>query len=71
MSAVYRAPITSILRAVDPGGDTDTIAAIAGSLAGLCYGEAAIPEKRRKSMFRLDEIEALCARFAEAFSRDR
>ena len=55
-----------ILRCVDLGGDTDTIAAIAGSLAGMYYGENAIPEQWRASIYRLEEIEALCAWFAQA-----
>ena len=34
-----------VLKAVNLGGDTDTIAAIAGGLAGLYYGKENIPEK--------------------------
>lgn len=32
-----------VLAAVDLGGDTDTTAAVAGALAGVCYGLGAIP----------------------------
>lgn len=33
-----------VLKAVNLGGDTDTIAAIAGGLAGIAYGLQDIPE---------------------------
>lgn len=32
-----------VLAAVDLGGDTDTTAAVAGAIAGVCYGFGAIP----------------------------
>lgn len=35
----------TVLKAVNLGGDTDTIAAIAGGLAGIIYGYDSIPEK--------------------------
>ena len=34
-----------VLKAVNLGGDTDTIGAVAGGLAGLYYGMEAIPEE--------------------------
>jgi len=34
-----------VLRAVNLGGDTDTTAAVAGSLAGLVYGAESIPQR--------------------------
>ena len=37
-----------ILKAVNLGDDTDTVAAIAGGLAGLAYGLENIPEKWRR-----------------------
>lgn len=36
---------TSIITAVNMGGDTDTIAAIAGGIAGAYYGYSAIPDR--------------------------
>lgn len=57
-----------VLRAVSLGGDTDTIAAIAGGLAGMYYGEDAIPARWRRCLFRLDAIEALCERFSESLN---
>ncbi len=53
-----------VVRAVQLGGDTDTIAAIAGSLAGLLWGMDAIPAQWKEALFRREEILALCDRFA-------
>ena len=36
---------TLVLRAVNLGDDTDTVAAVAGGLAGIYYGLEEIPEK--------------------------
>lgn len=49
-----------VLKAVNLGGDTDTIAAIAGGLAGATYGYEAIPEDWRKTLIKRDYIEELC-----------
>ena len=57
-----------ILEAVNLGGDADTIAAIAGSLAGLCYGEAYIPGCWLGVLHRNPEIRALCRAFYAAVS---
>ena len=54
-----------VLRAVNLGGDTDTVAAIAGGLAGLYYGEALIPRHWLDRLYRQDEIRALCASYYE------
>lgn len=50
-----------MLRAVNLGDDTDTIAAIAGGLAGLYYGYDEIPEDWLNCIKRRDWIEAMCA----------
>lgn len=53
-----------VLTAVNLGGDTDTIAAVAGGLAGClygCSGENGIPEDWIKQIHRRDWIEELCA----------
>ena len=49
-----------VLRAVNLGEDTDTVAAVAGGLAGLYYGLDAIPAKWIKQIARLDYIIDLC-----------
>ena len=49
-----------VQKAVNLGNDTDTVAAVAGGLAGLFYGYEAIPEKWIKQIHRLDYIKELC-----------
>jgi len=46
-----------ILKAVNLGGDTDTIAAIAGGLAGLYYGYNAIPDEWLSALMRREWLE--------------
>ena len=54
----------TVLAAVNLGKDTDTTGAVAGGLAGLAYGEAAIPAEWRASLARRADIEDLAARLA-------
>jgi ADP-ribosylglycohydrolase len=49
-----------VLKAVNLGEDTDTVAAVAGGLAGIYYGYEAIPEKWISQIARLDYIKGLC-----------
>ena len=49
-----------VLRAVNLGQDTDTVAAIAGGLAGALYGAAAIPSDWLTTLQNRDLIESLC-----------
>jgi ADP-ribosylglycohydrolase len=56
-----------VLKAVNLGGDTDTIAAIAGGAAGLYYGIENIPEKWIKKLAKKDLIDKICYGFAESF----
>lgn len=51
-----------VLTAVNLGGDTDTIAAVAGGLAGLLYGcgSNGIPEEWINQIVRKEWIEQLC-----------
>ena len=51
-----------VLRAVNLGGDTDTIAAIAGGLAGLEYGYEEIPKKWIEVIARREWIYDLCCK---------
>jgi ADP-ribosyl-[dinitrogen reductase] hydrolase len=41
---------TALVEAVRAGGDTDTVAAITGSLAGACYGASAVPFAWRRRL---------------------
>ncbi|HCM24961.1 MAG: hypothetical protein A2Z99_03970 [Treponema sp. GWB1_62_6] len=57
---------SAALAAVNLGGDTDTVAAVAGGLAGIAYGAEGIPADWLASLARLDDIEGLAARLAAA-----
>ncbi len=59
-----------VLKAVNLGEDTDTVAAIAGGLAGALYGYSAIPEKWRGELLRREYIERLCDEAFGQFSTD-
>ena len=48
------------LKAVNLGSDTDTVAAIAGGLAGLYYGYEDIPEEWMKEVKRREWVEGMC-----------
>ena len=52
-----------VMTAINLGGDTDTIAAIAGSLAGLCYS---IPPRWIDQLARKDDILKACDAFIRA-----
>lgn len=52
----------TVLAAVNLGDDTDTTGAVAGGLAGLAYGEAAIPAEWLATLARRTDIEDLAAR---------
>ena len=54
----------TVLAAVNLGEDTDTTGAVAGGLAGLYYGEAAIPEAWLEALTRRADIEDLAPRAA-------
>ena len=56
-----------VLKAINLGGDADTIAAIAGGLAGILYGEAALPEMWLTQLADSKMIDDLCKRAAEAW----
>ena len=51
-----------VLRAVNLGDDTDTVGAIAGSLAGALYGYESIPQGWRDTLIKREYIEELCQR---------
>jgi ADP-ribosylglycohydrolase len=52
----------TVLAAVNLGDDTDTTGAVTGGLAGLAYGEAAIPAEWLAVLARRADIEDLAAR---------
>ncbi|OUJ72934.1 ADP-ribosylglycohydrolase family protein [Hymenobacter crusticola] len=59
----------TVLAAVNLGDDTDTTGAVAGGLAGLSYGEAAIPAEWLQVLVRRSDIEDLSHRLALVVQR--
>lgn len=62
-----------VLLAVNLGRDTDTIAAIAGGLAGIRYGiggEKGIPEEWINQIARKEWIQELCERFEQSLQKE-
>lgn len=56
-----------VLKAVNLGGDTDTIAAVAGGLAGALYGYDGIPKEWRETLIKREYIEEMCNRAWQAW----
>ncbi len=56
-----------VLKTVNLGGDTDTIASVAGGLAGIYYGYESIPEKWIASLARAKDIADLAERLGKAY----
>ena len=53
----------SIITAVNLGGDTDTIAAITGSMSGIIYGVNSFPKEWLSVLARKEYLEDLCTKF--------
>lgn len=61
----------AVLMAVNLGGDTDTIAAVTGGLAGLMYGvggDKGVPMEWIKQIPRRAYIKRLCTNFEKVFN---
>lgn len=58
-----------VLMAVNLGEDTDTVAAVAGGLAGLYYGYESIPEGWLCVIAKRDYIESLCNQLDVVFAK--
>ena len=56
---------SAVLRAVNLGGDTDTVAAVAGAFAGALYGVEGIPEDWLEALVGRGMIEDMCEQFAK------
>ena len=63
----YRA---CVLKAVNLGEDTDTVAAVAGGLAGALYGYEGIPEEWRETLIKRERIEEMCERAGKSWGRE-
>ena len=57
-----------VLKAVNLGSDTDTVAAVAGALAGCLYDLEGIPEKWFEGLLRKDMMADICHRFADSLA---
>lgn len=60
-----------VLKAVNLGDDTDTVAAVAGGLAGALYGYDAIPTEWLDMLKRRDYIEEMCDRASSTWINNR
>lgn len=59
-----------VLKAVNLGRDTDSVAAVAGGLAGALYGCDAIPTDWLNTLQRRDYIEEMCKKAGAAWKGD-
>ena len=58
-----------LVAAVNLGGDSDTIGAVFGQIAGAFYGFDAIPERWVKAVKTWENVDALIERFLDALER--
>lgn len=58
-----------VLKAVNLGDDTDTVAAVTGGMAGALYGYEGIPKEWLESLIKREYIEDMCETAAENWSR--
>lgn len=58
-----------VLKAVNLGEDTDTVAAVAGGMAGLLYGISGIPQVWLAKLLSREWIEEMCEQAAERWSK--
>jgi len=62
---VADSPEDAIVTAVNRGGDTDTIGAIAGAVAGARFGASQLPDRWLGAIDEADELETLAERLVE------
>lgn len=56
----------AVLKAVNLGGDTDTVGAVCGGLAGIYYGFDDIPSEWIGEIDRIDDVIGLCGEFEDS-----
>lgn len=59
----------AVLKGVNLGGDTDTTGCVTGALAGLYYGNAAIPAEWLNTLARKNDIMKLSENFTESIKK--
>ena len=59
-----------MIAAVNLGGDSDSIGAIYGQIAGAYYGFDAIPERWAKAVKTCEEVDALIEKFLDAVEKE-
>jgi ADP-ribosylglycohydrolase len=57
-----------VRRAIEAGGDTDTIGSIAGQIAGAAVGSSGLPKELLARLHDHDEIAATAQQFARVAS---
>ena len=60
----------SIVKAVNLGGDTDTIGAITGSISGILYGYDNIPKKWLDKLKNKDYLEEIISKYEKLFKKE-
>lgn len=60
----------AVIKAVNLGDDTDTVGAVAGSIAGIMYGLEAIPERWLNKLRKRDYLEAIAVKFHSKITQD-
>ncbi|MDO4483080.1 MAG: ADP-ribosylglycohydrolase family protein, partial [Clostridia bacterium] len=58
-----------VLKAVNLGDDTDTVAAVAGGLAGCLYGKESIPAAWEKGLLNVELLNSYCDAFAASLGK--
>jgi ADP-ribosylglycohydrolase len=60
---------SSVLAAVNLGGDTDTTGAVTGGLAGVLYGHQATPDQWLAGLARREQVIGLAEKLAGVILR--
>ena len=58
-----------VIKAINLGGDTDSNAAVAGSMAGIIYGKSGIPKEWIEELQNKELIETICGKFTFTLER--
>ena len=58
----------AVLKAINLGGDTDTIGAITGSFAGIIYGKKNIPNRWLVKLKKREYLEEMCIKFGQSLN---